>query len=77
MQIEKYSIMPDYYANKNPQSNGDHEVHEDKYCTKQPELVNRLDLGYHTDCHSAVREAQKTYNQSNDCYYCCKPCHTS
>lgn len=69
--------MPNYYVNKNAQPNGDHEVHEDKYCSNQPALENRMDLGYHTDCHGAVREARKTYNKSNGCYYCCRPCHSS
>lgn len=68
--------MPYYYVNTNAQSNGDHEVHEDTYCSNAPTPQNRKSLGYHSDCHSAVREAKKTYSQSNGCFYCCKPCHT-
>ncbi|MGY5848496.1 hypothetical protein ACW6QP_13890 [Salegentibacter sp. HM20] len=69
--------MPRYYVNTNSQSNGDHEVHEDSYCSNAPTPQNRKDLGYHSDCHSAVREAKRTYSQSNGCFYCCNPCHTS
>lgn len=69
--------MPKFYVNKNAQPNGDHEVHEDNNCGNAPSSVNRKDLGYHDDCHAAVREAKKTYKQSNGCYYCCKSCHTS
>lgn len=69
--------MPRFYVNTNSQSNGDHEVHEDNYCSNAPSQFNRKDLGYHTDCHGAVREAKKTYSKANGCYYCCRPCHTS
>lgn len=68
--------MPRFYVNTNSQSNGDHEVHENSNCSHAPSLQNRKDLGYHSDCHSAVREAKLTYPQSNGCSYCCKPCHT-
>jgi hypothetical protein len=69
--------MADYYhVNKNAQSNGDHEVHIST-CTHAPDTSNRLQLGWHSSCHSAVIEAKKTYSQSNGCYYCCNACHTS
>ena len=32
-------------------------------------------LGWHSDCHSAVRAAKEKYSQSNGCFYCAKPCH--
>lgn len=68
--------MPYYHVNKNAQSNsGDHEVHENG-CGHRPNPENRLDLGYHSDCHGAVREAKKTYATANGCYYCCNACHT-
>ncbi|GGX00760.1 hypothetical protein [Salegentibacter mishustinae] len=69
--------MQKFYVNTNAQSNGDHEVHEDTYCSNAPSPENRRDLGYHQDCHGAVREAKKIYNKSNGCYYCCRACHTS
>ncbi len=65
-----------YYVNKNAQLNGDHEVHVSS-CTRLPEEKNRLYLGIFETCSPAVREAKKTYPQSNGCYYCCYSCHTS
>lgn len=69
--------MPRFYVNTNSQSNGDYEVHEDNYCSNAPSQLNRKDLGYHSDCHGAVREAKRTYSKANGCYYCCRSCHTS
>ncbi|RDE10343.1 hypothetical protein DVH29_02860 [Pelagibacterium lacus] len=68
--------MPNYIVNKNAQANGDHEVHETT-CAHGPDFWNRQDLGWHADCKSAVRAARVYYSQSNGCYYCSKPCHTS
>jgi hypothetical protein len=68
--------MDYYYVNKKAQSNGDHEVHTSN-CTYMPSAENRLYLGYLSSCAEAVREAKKTYPQSNGCYYCCRACHTS
>lgn len=71
--------MPNYCVNKNNQSNGDHEVHDlsPGACIRLPDYYSRLDLGYHSNCQSAVRQAKGTYPQSNGCYYCCPTCHTS
>lgn len=70
--------MPNYCVNKNQQNNGDHEVHDltSGACIRLPDSQNRLNLGYHLDCHSAVRQAKLTFSKSNGCYYCCGPCHT-
>ncbi len=68
--------MAKYYVNKNAQYNGDHEVHASS-CSWLPAPENRIYLGEHDSCHAAVREAKKHYHQSNGCYYCCTPCHTS
>ncbi|MGS2738735.1 hypothetical protein [Sinomicrobium sp. M5D2P17] len=67
--------MPKYYVNKNAQPNGDHEVHKEG-CKWMPKTENRIYLGNHNDCHSAVREARKYYRQVNGGYYCSKACHT-
>jgi hypothetical protein len=67
--------MNHYYVNKNSQSNGDHEVHKDG-CSYLPEVANRLYLGYFSTCQEAVREAKKSYPQSNGCYFCSYACHT-
>ncbi|MCB2200556.1 hypothetical protein KQI63_14195 [bacterium] len=67
--------MAKYYVNKNAQANGDHEVHKSG-CTYMPEEQNRKYLGDYTNCQDAVKEAKKTYKQSNGCYYCSNACHT-
>lgn len=67
--------MEKYFVNKNAQVNGDHEVHTSN-CSFVPIAENRIDLGYHTSCHSAVRKAKEYYSKSNGCYYCCRACHT-
>ena len=68
--------MARYYVNKNSQANGDHEVHQER-CSFLPAPENRLYLGDFISCEPAVREAKKTYPQSNGCYYCSNDCHTS
>jgi len=68
--------MDKYYVNKNTQSNGDHEVHK-QGCSYMPDAANKKSLGDFSSCYGAVREAKKTYPQSNGCYYCANACHTS
>lgn len=69
--------MLHFIVNKNPQPNGDYEVHNATTdCEWMPAIGNQLDLGDHDDCASAVVEARETYPQSNGCYYCCRACHT-
>lgn len=68
--------MPYYHVNKNAQSNGDHEVHENG-CSYQPAAANQYALGFHNDCRGAVSAAKGVYSQCNGCYYCCYPCHTT
>ena len=70
--------MPYYCVNKNAQANGDHEVHNltPGACTHLPAEKDQESLGWHLDCHGAVKEAKKTYAQSNGCYYCCRECNT-
>jgi len=65
--------MPYYCVNSNAQINGDHEVHE-QGCTFWPS--NKIDLGWHNNCQSAVVDAKRHYRQSNGCYWCSRPCHT-
>ena len=67
--------MASYYVNKNAQANGDHEVHRFS-CSFLPAVENRKYLGEYDSCAPAVREAKKTYPQSNGCYYCSSACHT-
>jgi len=70
--------MPYFCVNENAQSNGDHEVH-DTASTRGclPDLSNRVDLGYQATCAEAVTAAKQVYPQSNGCYHCAEPCHTS
>jgi len=68
--------MSNYCVNKNAQANGDHEVHTST-CAWKPNPENQIDLGWHSNCQSAVREAKKHYSQSNGCKYCSPACHTS
>lgn len=71
--------MPNYCVNKNAQpGSGDHEVHDlssTKGCLPDPE--NRLALGYHSSCRSAVAVAKNSYRDANGCYYCVPECHTT
>lgn len=64
-----------YYVNKNPQANGDHEVH-DSSCSRLPLQDNRLYLGDFSACAPAVAEAKRTYRKANGCFYCSPSCHT-
>lgn len=70
--------MARYCVNKNAQANGDHEVHNTTaQCSYLPDPQNRLDLGEHLTCGTAVAKAKQTYSQSNGCFYCAKACHTT
>ncbi len=66
--------MPNYYVNKNAQSNGDHEVHRDG-CSYLPDPTNRIFLGEVHTCQLAVEESRKYYQQVNGCFYCSYACH--
>lgn len=74
--LTKLLIMKKYYVNKRAQSNGDHEVHQED-CKYLPNIDNRLYLGQYTACDPAVKEAKKSYTQSNGCKTCSLPCHTT
>lgn len=72
--------MPLYIINKNAQTNGDHEVHNNdstKGCL--PNVENRIGLGVFSSCGPAVREAKRRWPREkiNGCYYCANACHTS
>ncbi|MFS4445386.1 hypothetical protein [Maribacter sp. 2307UL18-2] len=68
--------MPKYCVNKETDNNGDHEVHKEN-CPWWPSDKNRLDLGYHDSCESAVAEAKKHYSNVNGHKHCSQDCHTS
>jgi hypothetical protein len=67
--------MPDYVLNRNPQSNGDHQVHV-KTCRRVPEEENRVPLGFHHTCQSALIAAKvRGYSNVNGCSWCSRECH--
>jgi hypothetical protein len=66
--------MKSYYVNKNAQSNGDHEVHNES-CPYLPGTQNRMYLGVYSSCKPAVDEAKKTYSKADGCAYCSPDCH--
>lgn len=65
-----------YYVNENPQTNGDHEVHQ-LTCSFCPSKLSRIHLGDFPSCEPAVREARKHFDQVDGCYFCSGACHTS
>jgi hypothetical protein len=72
--------MPNFILNKNQQANGDYEVHNTTNgCDYMPDSSNQVALGWHSDCHGAVKLAQDTYRNAriNGCYWCCNACHTT
>jgi hypothetical protein len=67
--------MPLYYVNKNPQANGDHEVHTTG-CPHPPDPRNRVPLGNHPSCRSAMVDARAKYDKADGCKWCCPKCNT-
>jgi len=65
-----------YYVNRVAQPNRDHEVHVEG-CQWMPDIHNRIELGQFNNCVEAVQAAKKYFYQTNGCYTCCRPCHTS
>lgn len=65
--------MAKYYVNKNAQSNGDHEVHNED-CAWLPNKENREYLGEFDNCKDAVEKAKKTYPTADGCGRCSKEC---
>lgn len=68
--------MPYYVFNKNRWDGKYHEVHETS-CSFKPTAANSVDLGWHSDCKSAIQEAK---NRTGDydfdgCKYCSPSCH--
>jgi hypothetical protein len=70
-------MMERFIVNKNAQPTGEHEVHSlDKQCEHLPVLLNYHHLGVFGNCHEAINEAKKTYNNVDGCFYCANECHT-
>lgn len=76
--------MDKYILNRNKQdsdSGENYEIHnESEGCSYLPDLANRIELGYFSNCEGAMKKAEKEYPQwakdINGCYYCANDCHT-
>ncbi len=70
--------MPTYIVNRNAQSNGDYEVHDETSgCRWLPANSNRVSLGFFFGCSDAVSAARaKGYSPANGCFFCARECHT-
>jgi len=69
--------MPKFCVNKNPQSSGEHEVHNLDTCNNLPDKKNQHDLGTFATCRGAVRKAKEEgFNNVDGCFHCCPECHT-
>ncbi len=68
--------MPYYIVNTNADEKGRYEVHATT-CSWLPLSKNQLDLGYHSDCQSAIRavQAQNPTLEFDGCAYCSPACH--
>lgn len=65
-----------YYVNKEEDTHGHNEVHEDG-CAWMPAEKNQQYLGLFEACEDAVEEAKKDYpDTANGCKHCSKACHT-
>jgi len=73
--MQQRNISAGYYVNKNPDPNGDHEVHTSD-CRYMPREENRIYLGTFDKCRDAVQAAKKHYPKAHGCSYCIKECHT-
>ena len=64
-----------YYVNDNPQSTGEHEIHNEK-CHWLKLTKSTTPLGEHHNCHSALIVAKGIYEVVDGCADCCPDCHT-
>ncbi len=68
--------MRRYYINRNAQANGDQEVHTTR-CSHPPNTDNRVPLGNHATCRSAIQEARRRgFPRADGCAYCSPDCHS-
>lgn len=68
-------MLKKYYVNRNAQSTGEHEVHQEG-CSFLPSVSNRIDLGYFYSCKEAIKKAREYYSNVDGCYFCSNECHT-
>lgn len=68
--------MAQYCVNSNAQPTGEHEVHNLATCTVLPNPENRVPLGEHLTCQTAVAAARNIYSNVDGCAVCSPACHT-
>ncbi|HKK44410.1 MAG TPA: hypothetical protein VJ964_02735 [Balneolaceae bacterium] len=69
--------MSRYYVHTLTDDDGDHEVHKST-CSRLPKPGNMADLGVHSNCASAVTEAERRgFKPADGCAHCSETCHTS
>ena len=68
--------MSYYIYNKNVDNNGRHEVHTTN-CSYLPAAENRVSIGSHSYCKSAISYAKTLYPSKtfDGCYYCSTACN--
>ena len=65
-------MIPKYCARRNSQPTGEPEVHADR-CPAGP--ADNVALGWHHNCHSALREARIYFANVDGCANCSPDCH--
>ncbi|HHB0784581.1 hypothetical protein [Enterococcus faecium] len=67
--------MPNYIINLIPTKKNIHLLHE-KECPHIPEEKNCVEIGYFTDCSSALRylRVKNPSKKFSGCNYCCRSC---
>jgi len=70
--------MYKFIVNKNSDEKGLHEVHQENICNHLPLLENRVDLGSHSNCTSALQKVRQLNPnlRFDGCAYCAPSCHT-
>ena len=67
-------VAGNYHIDKIASETGTHVLHLNG-CAHQPSLENRLQLGYHLDCKSAIITANNTHSSVVGCKYCSIECN--
>lgn len=70
----EYSDMAYFYVNDNPQSTGEHEVHQTG-CVWLTKVKSKTGLGQHQSCHEALKAAAHIYTNVDGCATCSPDCH--
>lgn len=64
-----------YYLNATVGENGEHEVHKSD-CSWLSLIKNKVNLGLHRTCESAITKAKSLgYSTADGCEHCSPDCH--